>query len=209
MDTFLGLGLGCAMLVIAVGAGCEGPGATSGADQTVTDAIADAIVPDTVGEVGIADTGTSVSDGAGDDAQGDDTVVPGADTAGGASHDNPDVGCRVDSECGAGNVCCTLPSSYFSACVADADCSAGLKDACLTDEQCSARRPGQWSVCCHDRGNRNYCAPIRETCQALVACQTPADCAGNGSEVCCSPHPYYRAYFCTSEFFAVPARDCP
>lgn len=168
----------------------------------------DAIMADT-----IVDTSEVTADTTPVELDGTDATTPDvAETD--ASQDaagpsNPNVGCRTDSECAGTQVCCTLVNAYTSQCVDIAECHEGLHDACLTDQQCQARRPGEWSVCCHDLRDRNYCAPIAETCQPLMPCESPADCAGNATEVCCSPHPYYGVSMCTSEFFANPDRDCP
>lgn len=200
-DTSLDAAMGDA--VDAVGGDATGPGLGSdGAlgDGGVEDGTT-SVPPDSVASVDSVGVGEVEDSGTGDAVN---------ETASAPSADAPEVGCLTDSQCGSGEVCCTNPGAYLSACVAAENCSAGLHDACLVDEQCAARRPGQWTVCCHDRGNRNYCAPTRDTCQPLLACEGPGDCVGNGTEVCCSPHAYYRAWFCTNEFFAAsPERDCP
>jgi hypothetical protein len=63
-------------------------------------------------------------------------------------------------------------------------------------------------VCCHDLRDRNYCAPVRETCQPLRACEGPADCASNATDLCCTRHPYYGGSFCTNTFFAASESEC-
>jgi|GEM_PF-5835732 len=177
---------------------CDSP-SSAGLDVA---GIADGVGDTTESDAGL-DDGTASSDLSSLDTTAVDTLL---DAAGPS---DPNVGCRTDSECSGTQVCCTLANAYISQCVDSAECHEGLHDACLTDAQCQARRPGEWSVCCHDVRDRNYCAPIAATCQPLMPCETPADCAGNPTEVCCSPHPYYGVSMCTSEFFANPDRDCP
>lgn len=137
-----------------------------------------------------------------------------ADTGPIEGPDNPTVECLTDDTCPSEGeeigVCCTEPLLYYSRCLAESACTPGEQDACLTDEQCAARRPGQWTVCCHDRGSRDYCAPLIETCQPLVPCDEVADCASQTTDTCCSYHEYYQRSYCTNSFFALnPDRDCP
>ncbi len=139
-----------------------------------------------------------------------DTAPDTPEVASAPSAANPEIHCQVASDCQPGEVCCTAPSSYLSACIAEAQCSAGQRDACLVDAQCAARRPGEWTTCCHDRGDRNYCAPSPDTCQPIVSCEFVADCADEAPDLCCSHHSYYGASSCTSTFFAtLPGQDCP
>ncbi|MFO0748455.1 MAG: hypothetical protein U1F43_22735 [Myxococcota bacterium] len=201
------------MLALALSvAACDSPGGGAG---TASDG---AITTDAVGGDATSATAmdSSAADSAAVDSAATDSAAADSVAVGDAlaetdspSIDHPSIACRVDGDCAGGEVCCTNASVYSSECIAADDCSGGAHDACVTDAQCQARRPGEWTTCCHDRGARNYCAPSTETCQPLVPCSTPSDCAGNGSEVCCSPHHYYGASFCTSEFFANPAVDCP
>lgn len=181
--------------------GCAEPGgggSSSSDDTAVTDAETSVDTSEaTTTEIASSETGAPDSrPDEGDGELGVGTV------------DQPSVGCLSDANCGAGQVCCTLALSYLSDCVDAADCHEGLHDACLTDAQCQARRPGDWSVCCHDLRDRNYCAPVAETCQPLVPCEGPADCADNGTDVCCTRHPYYGTSFCTNTFFAASESDC-
>lgn len=183
---------------------CDAPG-DGGGTATTSDAA------DTTGAIDAPDE-TPDTASAPDTAAVPDVVAGAPDAEDDAlqtgTPDAPRVGCLSDRDCTAGTLCCTLATSYLSACVPPEDCHAGLHDACLTDAQCAARRPGEWTACCHDLRDRNYCAPLTETCQPLVPCETPADCADNGNETCCTRHPYYGRSFCTSEFFAIPERDC-
>jgi hypothetical protein len=182
--------------------------------------------PATGGDASPSDAGDAGDDAAGDLAELDGAVADrgddaAEDAAGDAAADvaplpgpaAPLVECLTNADCPAGEeaeVCCTNPNTYTSTCVAESRCSGGARDACLTDAQCGARRPGEWTVCCHDRGDRSYCAPVAETCQPLLPCEEAADCSGELVDVCCSHHPYYRASYCTSAFFANnPATECP
>lgn len=195
-------------------AACSDPASTSSGDVTHAD----------VAEVATSDataTNTSETDTSGAETVAPETAVAPEDaspvditsdvpetTNPSASH--PEVRCQAHSDCQPGEVCCTAPSIYFSACVAEADCTAGQRDACLVDAQCAARRPGEWTTCCHDRGDRNYCAPSPDTCQPIVSCELIADCADQAPDVCCSRHSYYGESLCTSTFFAtLPGQDCP
>ncbi len=193
--------------LMAVLVACDAPGSRSvgavdgevdGVAEVVGDVVVQTDTPDTFVMIDASDSGPSLDTG----TEGE-VVAPGTGTA-----EAPIVNCLADAECASGEVCCTSPLGYLSDCVAAAECNPGLHDACLVDAQCAARRP-EWSVCCHDRGNRNYCAPVRETCQPLVGCESAADCRDNGSDTCCSEHPYYGGRWCTNEFFANNVeRDC-
>jgi len=213
------------LLLLAL-AGCTADrraSAPGGGGRPAQDATAD-VLPDVPepGDSGPAETPDTAqtSDTAeppGQDAAtdaGHDVPAPEADAGPEEGPDQPQVGCLTDADCpddGDGaRVCCTEALRYVSQCVPEAVCGAGRQDACLTDEQCAARRPGQWSVCCHDRGDRNYCAPLQETCQPLVPCEGPDDCRGSEAGECCSSHTYYRTDLCTVPFLARdPERDCP
>ena len=139
------------------------------------------------------------------------------DSDGGSTEPSPDnllIGCLTNADCPASGddpgVCCTEALRYESFCSTESACEGGRRDACLTDAQCAQRRPGEWSVCCHDRYDRNYCAPLLGTCQTLSPCGQPSDCSGNSTEPCCSYHAFYQTSFCTNEFFANnPDVDCP
>lgn len=199
----------------------ERPGAADTGSADLRPGRFDAVEDDT--ERGdVADTGDAVR---ADSAPADDPIpepVP-TDTESPDSEldsgpvegpDNPTVECLTDDACPPQGeevgVCCTEPLVYYSRCLAESACTPGEQDACLTDEQCAARRPGQWTVCCHDRGSRDYCAPGIETCQPLVPCDEISDCAAQTTDTCCSYHEYYRRNTCTSSFFALnPDRDCP
>jgi hypothetical protein len=128
---------------------------------------------------------------------------------------NEAIGCLTDDECPAEGedlgVCCTSALRYESFCSTESACSEGDRDACLSDSQCAARRPGSWTVCCHDRGAYHYCAPIDSTCQPLTPCDNVGDCAGEARNyVCCSYHAYYQGNYCINEFLAEnPGTDCP
>ena len=190
--------------LMAVLVACDAPGSRSvRATDSEVDGVAE-VTAETVGDGGPEAIGDTIDLGdSGPDTTIEVEVAPSTGTA-----EAPIVNCLADGECASGEVCCTSPLGYLSDCVAAAECNPGLHDACLVDEQCVARRP-DWSVCCHDRGNRNYCAPVRETCQPLVGCETVDDCRDNGSDTCCSEHPYYGGRWCTNEFFANNVeRDC-
>jgi len=166
-------------------------GSDSADNGTTPDAANDSSNPDTEGDTG---------------SEGDSDLPLGPD--------NPSVGCYAHSDCPAvgddPGVCCSAALRYESVCSTESACGPGGRDACVVDEQCPPRRPGSWTVCCHDRFDRNYCAPSRETCQPLVPCESTTDCVGNGTEVCCSYSEFYQRDYCTSEFLASdPSTDCP
>ena len=199
-------------------AACSDPASTSSGDATQATQIADATTGETGDATGAetsAHDGTTPSDTPETTAATEvttpvDTTPDVPEVAPAPSAANREIHCQAASDCKPGEVCCTAPSSYLSACVAEGECTAGQRDACLVDAQCAARRPGQWTTCCHDRGDRNYCAPSPDTCQPIVPCEFVADCADQAPDVCCSHHSYYGATSCTSSFFAtLPGQDCP
>jgi hypothetical protein len=193
-------------------AACSDLASTSSGDATQGTLAADATTGEaTIAEIAAPDgtaapettAATEVTDPA-------DTAPETPEVASPPSAANPEIHCQASSDCQPGEVCCTAPSSYLSACIAEAQCTAGQRDACLVDAQCAARRPGEWTTCCHDRGDRNYCAPSPDTCQPIVPCELVADCADHAPDRCCSHHSYYGASSCTSTFFAtLPGQDCP
>lgn len=155
-----------------------------------------------------SDTGGSADAGEADDAiqQSDASPTPGPD--------NLTIECTLHEECpGDGElegICCTTAGMYLSTCgLFDQEryCTGGQRDACLTDAQCQARRADR-PFCCHDRGSRNYCAPVRETCEPLIPCDAPSDCSASPSQPCCVPHEYYGTGYCTSAFFSTNESQC-
>ncbi len=205
--------------------GCSSDDGDSDGASTTDMAVRDSTrsVPDSESDNGTGDT--LASDGSVDvrDSNTTDTAVndtTGADSGSEGDEeaplgpDNPSVGCYAHSDCPAvgddPGVCCSAALRYESVCSTESACGPGARDACVVDEQCPPRRPGSWTVCCHDRFDRNYCAPSSETCQPLVPCEFFSDCVGNGTEVCCSHSEFYQRDYCTSEFLASdPTTDCP
>jgi hypothetical protein len=122
------------------------------------------------------------------------------------------VDCHTDGDC-SGGVCCTNAYQYESLCLDEDTCTGGnpdhrgLIDACLTDAQCQ-RRNGSRPVCCHDPADRNYCAPVRETCLPVEPCNQPGDCRDAAAGPCCSRHGFYQETHCLPVFFSAHEGEC-
>ena len=209
------------LLAILACAGCSSDDGDTDGTTTTDMAVRDSTrnTPDSASDNGLGDA--VEADGPAGDIS-DSTTSDATTTDSGSEEDaeaplgpdNPSVGCYAHSDCPAvgddPGVCCSAALRYESVCSTESACGPGGRDACVVDEQCPPRRPGSWTVCCHDRFDRNYCAPGRETCQPLVPCESPSDCVGNGTEVCCSYSEFYQRDYCTSEFLAQdPTTDCP
>jgi len=128
------------------------------------------------------------------------------------SPDEPLMRCTVDADCPAiandPGRCCAQTGGWRNVCSTLTQCPQADQDACLTDAQCAARSGGVTPVCCHDVDGRNYCAGSLQTCMAVTACDSYANCPAPSAS-CCASHPWYSHGVCVPEDLASdPLTEC-